>query len=138
MGILGLTRRQNLTSTGGFRLSGDSVVNGLRLFKAALEAEHTNFQGEPWLGDWLNREHVRGSMIYVAAKINYNKNMASGIDGAPFDQGTRSEIVGRFNFWVAETIERAEQYRSSSRTANAVEAWVAETEAFKNDPVNSY
>lgn len=113
---------------------GDAVVNRLSDFKRAVVELDTS--GEPWVGDWLDAEHLKAGMLHTAAMMNWRKE-ATGGTGPTFNARNRQAIISRFNNWSAECRSRLDSYEQSSRTAADVARWRAELDQFRQDPVRN-
>ena len=114
----------------------DFVVEQLAGIKDAIVELNAAVPQEPWLGKWLEAEHVKGGMLYVAAITNYRKQLSDGLK-PPFDPQTRAGIVGRFNRWSNEARARVAAYESNTRTADVVADWMRTLAAFHADPLRN-
>lgn len=114
--------------------SGDAVVNRLSDFRRAIVALDTS--DEPWVGEWLDAEHLKAAMLHTAAMMNWRKEATDGT-GPTFNARNRQAIISRFNDWSAECRSRLDSYEQSPRTAADVAHWRAELDLFRQDPVRN-
>lgn len=114
----------------------DLVVAQLAGVKQAIDALAAEARSEPWLIEWLEAEHMKGSMLYVGSVTNYRKQLSDGVR-PPFDPATRAALVGRFNAWAPTAAQRLALYEASARDAAVVGAWLQRLAAFRADPVHN-
>jgi hypothetical protein len=113
--------------------TGDAVVERIAEFKAAIDAFEAS--AEPWLLEWLGDEHYKGSVLYAAAKVNWNHEQQG--KGSQDDRQMRARIISRFNSWADQFAARLSQYEESRRDAASVARWRSELALFKQDPVRN-
>jgi hypothetical protein len=105
-----------------------SLETKIRDFDAQATSEHS------LPIQWLDLEYLKGSMLYVGAKMNYRKQLAEG-KSYPFEPATRAAIVDRFNLWSATAGLRVERFIDGRDDIQSVHEWIAELERFRADPV---
>lgn len=113
---------------------GDAFVSRLRDVKVAMDQLDTS--SEPWVAKWLAAEHLKGGMLWTAAKTNWVKEQSDGTDRT-FNARARAALITRFNGWVADIRQRIHSYEMSDRSASTVAPWVAELERFREDPMHN-
>jgi|GEM_PF-6364981 len=114
-------------------LGDDSFVARISELRARANELMLTLDGdEGWLVQWLDREQVKGSILYAAAMINKQRNGL--VDSSPADPRSRSKIVGRFNDWAIGALARLEAYEASSREPHVVVPWIEEATQIWSPP----
>ncbi|MWV32253.1 hypothetical protein [Rathayibacter iranicus] len=113
--------------------SGDAAVAKIAAFKREVVA--LGASSEHWAIEWLSDEHYKAAVLYGAAKVNWDHELAG--QGTSADRRMRLTIVSRFNEWVEEIQDRLNDYERSARTAADVADWRDELARFRTDPVRN-
>jgi hypothetical protein len=112
----------------------DAFVSHIGDVKRAVTALDTT--AEPWVAEWASAEHVKGGMLWTAAKTNWSRQQSAGSDRT-FNERARAHIIDRFNAWVAEFRRRLDDYENSDRSAVDVAEWRHNLDLFRKDPVRN-
>lgn len=114
----------------------DRVRDQLARLKVAITSLSEDLGSEEaWLPAWLDGEHVKGSQLYVAAKVHKNRHGAA--DAPLSNPHSRANLIIRFNAWARTTGERLATYDASTRTDDVVAPWAAQVAAFRADPLDT-
>lgn len=111
----------------------DRIVDQLAAFKARVGV--IDDDSEPWVKAWLLQEHVKGAMLFTAAKTNRGHQGAA--DAPDSNPHSRANVIRRFNGWAAGVVEHVDEYVASTRTQSVVQGWLDRAKAFVADPLNT-
>jgi hypothetical protein len=132
-----ISERLAILSLGEDDLDFDFIVDQLSGLKGEIDALEIELDSaEPRLVKWLNAEHYKGTLLYVGAKTNYQKEITDG-RSFPFDPQTRAALAARFNAWSVEALSRLRIYTPSDGSADTVKTWMRELDAFRADPTGT-